>query len=172
MIVEFISLSVSSMISSNCCPIRGSELRIQIENQNDRKREWKNRMKNKKILKSYDDIYLKNICTETIRVAIHYKDLEDKWVTHGWWEVDPYESIRTSAYSRGRKIYFYAYSIESGKEWDGDSRELSIRKHIVSESFVRLQGFDLYGSNKRTVNFFGLETGENWKVITKTFSCN
>ena len=71
---------------------------------------WESTIESKASYNNNFQVTLKNDCNEKINVAIYYKDLNEDWVTQGWWTVDPYSEVLTTAKSWNSIMYFYAYS--------------------------------------------------------------
>lgn len=65
-----------------------------------------------------------NKCDESVRVAIHYKNIDGSWLTKFWWEIDPQENTYLSSGGERVKtnnsvLYYYAYA-DIGA-WRGDA---------------------------------------------------
>ena len=69
-----------------------------------------------------------NNCNLPVRLAIRYKNMEDRWVSRGWWSFDPGESAFLTSNgnrltSRNSIWYYYAEITDnSGRSWSGDHR--------------------------------------------------
>lgn len=74
--------------------------------------------------RAYDYKFTNN-CNKRVRLAIHYKDTNNKWRTEGWWIFRPGESSYLT--SSGRRIksknsiwYYYAEVVNGRERWSGD----------------------------------------------------
>lgn len=69
-----------------------------------------------------------NNCSRPVKIAVHYRDVNNKWITDGWWRFSPGEkkflsSDKVRLVSNNRLFYFYAETIDSGNSltWKGES---------------------------------------------------
>jgi len=104
-------------------------------------------------------VSLHNQCSESITVVIHYKALNNMWVTEGWWKVEPGKILRTDVVTRNRIVYFYAKS--DSFTWDGDDEEGTIEKTVISNKFTRIGSDSIEGENLREVSLFKEDLGED-----------
>jgi Protein of unknown function (DUF1036) len=74
--------------------------------------------------------YLKftNNCSRHVQIAIHYRDVNNKWITDGWWKFSPGDKkVLTSGnsplVSNNRIFYFYAETIDGSNSliWKGEN---------------------------------------------------
>ena len=79
----------------------------------------------------YDTIALRNACTVEIAVALHYLDLDDAWITRGWWNVAPGQTVTTDAMTRNAYVYFYGENRSAGRSWNGDGTEEALTLDVV-----------------------------------------
>ena len=104
--------------------------------------------------KNLSRIFIKNHCSNSIDVAIHYLNAEDSvgtWQSDGWFRLAPGEN-RSAVNTPGRYIYFYAISSSTNSsEWSGE--------YIQS-----LQG-GRYG-------FFKVDLGAGAVDFTQSFNCD
>lgn len=108
---------------------------------------------NKKPVQTYDKILLENKCHRTIWTALHYVDLNGKWVTQGWWKIAPGEKAYV-ADTRNSVYYFHAKSDNGQYNWG--SRDYAWRVN-----------------NEGPYNFNeGRITTTGWGTWTQQFTCN
>ena len=74
---------------------------------------------------AYFQVYLKNDCDKTAQFAIHYKNLDDAWVTDGWWELRPGE-FSYVADTTNKILYYYGERLEGGNPWWGTDLSLNV----------------------------------------------
>jgi uncharacterized membrane protein len=67
----------------------------------------------------YDKLYFKNKCDQDIRVVIHYSDLTEKWVSKGWYKIEPDQKVLL-ARTRNTIFYFHAKTDDEKKKWSGE----------------------------------------------------
>jgi hypothetical protein len=122
-------------------------------------------------VRAYDKISLENRCPFAVSVALHYKDHDDRWITRGWWNVDPGVTTKTDAKTRNSVLYFFAENRSVGKSFDGDGRDDSTVESIVDTKFDHL-GDDRWAyAEPRKVSFYRRATGEDWVDHVETFEC-
>lgn len=121
--------------------------------------------------RKYDRILLANHCSVPIDVAVHYKDIDETWITRGWWRVDPDATVSTDAMTRNTPIYFYAENLSEKRFWDGTGREDSASFKVSNSRFDHLKGETFVFDNPRDVSFYRRETGKAWIDHTEPFKC-
>lgn len=119
----------------------------------------------------YDKIELHNACKFKIAVAVHYRDLDDEWITRGWWNVEPGETTTTDAMTRNAYVYFFAENQSEGRSWNGDGDEHALELKTVDNRFDHLRDDPWVYDQPRTVSFFRRHTGEEWTDHVETFEC-
>lgn len=119
----------------------------------------------------YDRIVLRSACPYEIAVSLHYQDLDDAWVTRGWWLVPPRESVTTDAMTRSQVLYFYAENQGVGRVWDGTGQEGSISRTVSDSRFDHVVGERFPYEAPRTVSFFRRLSGKEWMDYTEVFEC-
>lgn len=121
--------------------------------------------------REYDQILLVNRCPHDIAVAINYRDLDDKWIVRGWWNLKPGEETTTDAMTKNAMVYFYAENIPSGWKFDGSNRPGSRMLPVVDERFDYLEAETNLYPNPREVSFYQVETGTEWTEHREVFEC-
>lgn len=121
--------------------------------------------------RSFDKLLLRNKCSHDISVALHYMDLDDSWISRGWWAVKPGETVTTDAMTRNSYVFFFGENRTAGRQWDGVGKEGSIELAIADVKFDQLDGETFVYPGPRTVSFFRRETGNTWTDFTETFEC-
>lgn len=119
----------------------------------------------------YDTLVLVNQCAFPIDVAIYYRDLDDKWITRGWWSVAAGASVTTNAYTRNAFVYFYAENANVGRVWDGTGKAQAINLSVVNNRFDYLEGDRFVWDDPRTVSFYRRHTGDKWTNYDEIFEC-
>lgn len=122
-------------------------------------------------VRAYDTIALANRCRFTVSAALHYKDLDDRWITRGWWNLEPGATVETDAVTRNSVLYFFAENRSEGKNWTGDGRDDSLTLSVVDSRFDHLDDDRWAYEEPREVAFFRRETGEDWVDHVETFDC-
>lgn len=122
-------------------------------------------------VRAYDTISLENRCPFTVSAAIHYRDLDDRWITRGWWNLEPGSTVETDAKTRNSVLYFFAENQKEGKTFGGDDREDSLTQPIVDSRFDHLDGDRWPYEEPRRVSFYRRETGEEWVEHVERFEC-
>lgn len=117
----------------------------------------------------YQTVSLRNDCDETIVVVVHYRALNNLWVTQGWWKVEPDELVRTGIATTNPIVYFYAKS--DSYTWNGDDKEGALPKPVVSDGFMRIGTDYLEGKNLREVNLFKKHLGDEDEFKPMSFTC-
>ena len=121
--------------------------------------------------REYDRIVLENKCQADVAVALYYLDLDDKWVTRGWWQLPPGESMTTDAMTRNQYLYLYAENKGLGRTWDGAGKEDSLSLQIADSKFDHVKGERFLYEKPREVSFFKRDTGEKWTDHKEVFEC-
>jgi uncharacterized membrane protein len=119
----------------------------------------------------YDTILLHNTCDHPIDVALYYRDLDEAWITRGWWGVKPGETVTTNAYTKNAYLYFFAENRNVGRIWDGTDKEESLSLQVVDAKFDHLEGETFVYEGARTVSFYRRETSDAWGDQTEKFEC-
>jgi len=122
-------------------------------------------------VRAYDTVSLSNSCRFTVSVALHYNDLDDRWITRGWWNVDPGATLETDAKTRNSVLYFFAENRSEGKSWTGDGRDDSLTLSVVDSRFDYLDHDRWAYREPRKVAFFRRDTGEEWVDHVESFDC-
>ncbi len=86
-------------------------------------------------------VKLKNTSTNTIKVAVKYRDLQNQWIIEGWWIVNPYSECLTNMKTTNGIMYYYAESTNKQKRWSGDQY-----LKIPEQSFILLPDDRIIGS--------------------------
>lgn len=121
--------------------------------------------------REYDRILLRNTCRYTVAVALRYRDLDDLWVSRGWWEVPAGESLTTDAMTRNRIFYVYAENQKVGRTWEGTGVEGSLALTVSDRKFDEIEGDPNVYDDQRTVSFLRRETGADWADQTVALDC-
>lgn len=79
-------------------------------------------------------IYFKNKCSVMIQVSIRYRNLQNEWVTKGWYNIQPGEEKRIA---RSYNSVFYYMGQAKGRVWSGKDRYYKIRDEKVPYGFRR-----------------------------------
>lgn len=122
-------------------------------------------------VRAYDVISLANRCRVVVSVALYYLDLDDRWITRGWWNLDPGAIVETDAKTRNSVLYFYAENRAEGRSWTGDGRDDSLTLSVVDNRFDHLDDDRWAYDEPRKVSFFRRDTGEDWIDHVETFDC-
>ncbi len=122
-------------------------------------------------VRAYDTISLSNRCRFTVSVALHYNDLDDRWITRGWWNVEAGATVETDAKTRNSVLYFFAENRSKGKNWAGDGRDDSLTMSVVDSRFDHLDHDRWAYRERREVAFYRRDTAEEWVDHVETFDC-
>lgn len=100
------------------------------------------------------NVQLENPYSQNLWAAvIYFEDAAGKWVTRGWYKVEP-RSTRNLNFSSSTKrdsVYIYAYNSEA--TWGGEG-ENAVKRTVIKESFKYYDGQNCpAGSNRRQVAF-------------------
>ncbi|MDD4599511.1 hypothetical protein SDC9_03951 [bioreactor metagenome] len=100
------------------------------------------------------NINLENPYSDTLWAAvIYYEDSASKWVTRGWYKVEPYNTrnLNFSSSTKRDSVYIYAYTSEAS--WGGEG-ENAVKRTVIKEPFKYYDGESCpAGSNRRQVSF-------------------
>ena len=121
--------------------------------------------------RKYDRILFENLCRIPLHAALHYKDLDETWVTRGWWKIEPGETVTTDAMTRNTPIYLYAENLSEERVFDGTGREDSVSFSVSNARFDHLEGDRFVYADPREVSFFRRDTGKAWTDYKETFEC-
>jgi uncharacterized membrane protein len=80
-------------------------------------------------------IKLRNSASQKISVAVNFMDTKGRWMTRGWWIVEPGDIVTTDIVTNNSYIYFYAEGAEDDAVWDGSDDSDAIDRWIVDEKF-------------------------------------
>lgn len=122
-------------------------------------------------VRAYDTIALTNRCRFVVSAALHYKDLDDRWITRGWWNLDPGATVETDAKTRNSVLYFFAENQAEGKSFDGDGQDDSLTLSVVDSRFDHVDDDRWAYGEPRKVAFFRRQTGEDWVDHVESFDC-
>lgn len=121
--------------------------------------------------RQYDQIVLHNKCDQQVDVALYYLDLDEKWITRGWWGIAAGDSVTTNAMTRNAYVYFYGENQATGRRWDGTGKPDSIALPVVNSKFDHLADETFVYDDPRTVAFYRRKTGDTWGDHVETFEC-
>jgi uncharacterized membrane protein len=119
----------------------------------------------------YDRVVFTNDCSKAVNVAVHYRDLDDVWVTRGWWTVDPGETTVTDVKTRNALVYFFARNRDEDLSWNGEGEEGAARKPVSPRKFYLIQGDDFEYPDQEEVTFFRRESPSGWGDHKRRFTC-
>lgn len=119
----------------------------------------------------YDTIALRNECDFNVAVAIHYRDLDDAWITRGWWTIEPGAQVDTDAKTRNSLIFFYAENDAEGWRWDGEGLADSVTLSTVDARFDHLTNEPFPWPNPQQASFYQRKTGETFVAHVERFAC-
>ena len=115
-------------------------------------------------------IRLVNHCRKVnIDLVIHYKSLDDKWVTEGWWTLKPDEEI-VLGFSQDPTYYVYTgdnVRIESPGS-SLDTKDV----WVVGNVFAYLEGEEILGTRKRMVKARRIDNPAELGLHPVTFTCS
>ena len=84
---------------------------------------------------------------------IYFEDSANKWVTRGWYKVEPHDSrnLNFSSSTKKNSVWIHAYSSEAN--WGGEG-ENAVKRTVIKEAFKYYDGQSCpAGSNRRQVSF-------------------
>jgi uncharacterized membrane protein len=121
--------------------------------------------------RQYHRLRLRNTCRYAIAVALHYRDLDESWVTRGWWEVAPGGSTTTDAMTHDAVFYLYAENQAVGRTWEGKGTDGALSLTVSDERFDQLDGEPFVYGAPRTASFAKRDSGPQWTDPVETFEC-
>ena len=127
---------------------------------------------NAKPASGYYQLNLENQCALTpLFVVARYLDMENRWVTRGWWTAISGQVLLTDLYSKDGIIFVYAEN--NGKRVTlSDTNELeSITEDVLTRTFIRQSPEILTDPNKRTVSMIRLHLVPGSFQIKASFPC-
>jgi len=68
---------------------------------------------------NYETVAFKNKCYKPIAVFVHYLNLNNSWITNGYYRLTPYQK-RSIFYTRNTIFYYYAQSMDGTLVWKGE----------------------------------------------------
>jgi len=79
-------------------------------------------------------------------------DDSNKWMTLGWWKLQPDKSLQPGIVTTDGNLYFFAENDDV--KWDGGADSESVQAPVVNDSFAHVDGSEIEGKEKRTVKMF------------------
>lgn len=116
-------------------------------------------------------VTFQNDCTVgPVRVVMRFKMPDDtnRWMTSGWWSVDPGKTLQPMIVTANGNLYFWAQ--DATGTWNGNNDSTSVTAPIVSNNFVHVDGAEIQGTDKRTVSMFH-RLYDKWGNYTVKFTC-
>jgi Protein of unknown function (DUF1036) len=108
-----------------CNPVQGCGFTWVWEETNDRQQEREQPRQQGHYLR------FTNNCSHPVKIAVHYRDVSNKWITDGWWRFSPGDNKflaigNSRLVSNNRIFYFYAETIDSSNSltWKGENYAL------------------------------------------------
>ena len=100
------------------------------------------------------NIELENPYSQTMWTAIvYFEDSSGKWLTRGWYKVEPYSTRSLNFSSSTKREFVYIHAHNSEATWGGEG-ENAIKRTVIKESFKYYDGQTCpSGSNRRQVQF-------------------
>jgi uncharacterized membrane protein len=95
-------------------------------------------------------------------------DDTNRWMTSGWWSVDPGKTLQPMIVTANGNLYFWAQ--DATGTWNGNNDSTSVTAPIVSNNFVHVDGAEIQGTDKRTVSMFH-RLYDKWGNYTVKFTC-
>jgi uncharacterized membrane protein len=97
------------------------------------------------------NISLKNPYSQNLyATVVYFEDASGKWVTQGWYRVDPRSSRNLNFSSSTQRDFVYIHAYNSEASWGGSQD--SIRRTVIRESFKYYDGEQCPpGNNRRQV---------------------
>ncbi len=145
------------------------EARARKEKEEQRARDFEKEIATLKDQHEYFTVSLRNECSEPLMVVVHYRALNNMWVTEGWWEVEPQRLVQTGVATGNRVVYFYALS--DSHTWDGSDENDAIERLIVRNKFLRIGNESLEGKDLEEVQLFKKHLGYEDELEPVTFTC-
>lgn len=121
--------------------------------------------------REFDRVHLRNACSARLHVVVYYRALDERWVTRGWWNVEPGQTVETDVATRNTPLYFYAESPTIRWTWSGSGSADAVELPIAEERFDQLAGERWVYPESRTVAFYPRATGDEWVEHVETFEC-
>ena len=121
--------------------------------------------------REYARVVLRSACPYEIAVALHYQDLDEAWVTRGWWLVPARGKVTTDAMTRGRALYLYAENKAVGRTWDGAGSDGSVSLTIGDSKFDHVEGEPFPYEGPRSASFFRHRGDEGASDLEQAFEC-
>ena len=91
-------------------------------------------------------LFFKNKCTSIISLLLHYKNIDQEWITMGWYNIDPNKEVYLGSTENG--IYYYYAENKTGK-WEGN-KNLTFKGKSYSFRKVDLTNSG-YGKNTKSL---------------------
>jgi uncharacterized membrane protein len=118
----------------------------------------------------YYTIRLQNDCSDTINVALYYRDLDDRWVLRGWWIVGPQEATKPGeVWTRNSIVYFYAYN--ENTIWSGSSDSLAMQTSLPDKRFYLLADEANPFQTSNPASMFRRDLGSVYSEFNQAFTC-
>ena len=97
------------------------------------------------------NISLKNPYPQTLfATVVYFEDASGKWVTQGWYKVDPRSNRTLNFSSSTQRDFVYIHAFTSEATWGGSQD--SIRRTVIKEPFKYYDGEQCPpGNNRRQV---------------------
>jgi hypothetical protein len=121
--------------------------------------------------REYARVVLRSACPYDIAVALRYEDLDEAWVTRGWWLVPARGKVTTDAMTRGRALYLYAENQAVGRTWDGAGSDGSASLTITDSKFDHVEGEPFAYEDPRSASFFRHRGDEAAPDLEQVFEC-
>jgi hypothetical protein len=120
----------------------------------------------------YYELSLENQCSAApLFVVARYLDLQDRWVTRGWWKVSAGQFVPLDMYSKNGIIYLYAEN--NGKQVTlSDTNDFeSISEDILMRDFIHPSSEILTDPDKRTISMIRLHLTPGSFQLKASFPC-
>jgi uncharacterized membrane protein len=121
--------------------------------------------------REYARVVLRSACPYEIAVALRYHDLDEAWVTRGWWLVPARGEVTTDAMTRDRALYLYAENLAVGRTWDGVGSEGAVSLTVSNSKFDHVEGEPFPYEGPRSVSFFRHRDDEDAADLEQVFEC-
>ena len=105
-----------------------------------------------------------NSTNKSISVSIHYRSVLNIWVTKGWYNVEPNETIKTNVYITGNQFYTYAQGGEKGGVWSGEKT-----LQASEDKFFHIEKCGLVKRNCKKYRYSLSEISDDIKTFTLNF---
>ena len=128
--------------------------------------------RSKEMAPSVITVTLKNACSSgPMWIAMRFKMPDDtgRWMTSGWWKVDPGKTVQPKVATAGHTVYFWAK--DALGTWDGAKEPGSVTVPVVGNDFVHLDGTEIQGKDEQNVTTFA-NVFKDWGNHTVGFTCN